>query len=144
MSKHIFSKIAKIGEEVRSAEPVKVELGVQEDLQDLIFKLDSSTTNLSNLSNLVNKKINEYNAIAKELVNGANLADSLYSETLSTVRSSEAYLKNLSVKLKELGMSFNDFPRASILDKKLDEMGRVLDGITAIKNVNPITINKKV
>ena len=136
-TKRVFAKLS-------AQEPMKVELGVQEDLQDLIFKLDSSVTNLNNLRNLVNKKINEYNAIAKELENGANLADSLYSETLSTVRSSEAYLKNLSVKLKELGMSFNDFPRASILDKKLDEMGRVLDGITAIKNVNPMTINKKV
>ena len=139
-----MSTLNKVFAKFSAQEPMKVELGVQEDLQDLIFKLDSSVTNLNNLSNLVNKKINEYNAIAKELENGSNLADSLYSETLSTVRSSEAYLKSLSVKLKELGMSFNDFPRASILDKKLDEMGRVLDGITAIKNVNPITINKKV
>lgn len=138
-----MSTLNKVFAKFSAQEPIKVQLGVQEDLQDFIFKLDSATTNLNNLSNLVNKKINEYNAIAKELENGVSLADSLYSETLSAVRGSEAYLKNLSAKLKELGMSFNDFPRASVLDNKLDEMGKVLDGITAIKNINPQTIDKK-
>ena len=32
MSKHIFSKIAKIGEEVRSAQPMKVELALTDNL----------------------------------------------------------------------------------------------------------------
>lgn len=34
MSKHIFSKIAKIGEEVRSAEPMRVEFANLEQLKD--------------------------------------------------------------------------------------------------------------
>jgi hypothetical protein len=38
MSKQIFSKIAKIGEEVRSAEPMKVELAKIDDLISLVNK----------------------------------------------------------------------------------------------------------
>lgn len=36
MSKHIFSKIAKIGEEARAAEAIKVELGAMEDLPKML------------------------------------------------------------------------------------------------------------
>ena len=36
MSKQIFSKIAKIGEEVRSAEAIKVEMGIAEELASYI------------------------------------------------------------------------------------------------------------
>ena len=35
MSKQIFSKIAKIGEEVRSAQPIKVEFALMDDLDKL-------------------------------------------------------------------------------------------------------------
>ena len=38
MSKQIFSKIAKIGEEIRSAEPMKVELAKIDDLISLVNK----------------------------------------------------------------------------------------------------------
>lgn len=38
MSKHIFSKIAKIGEEVRSAEPMRVEFANIEQLKDAFLK----------------------------------------------------------------------------------------------------------
>jgi DNA repair ATPase RecN len=36
MSKNIFSKIAKVGEEVRSAEAIKVQLGAMEDLPKML------------------------------------------------------------------------------------------------------------
>ena len=39
MSKHIFSKIAKIGEEVRSAEAIKVELNAFQDLKQANVEL---------------------------------------------------------------------------------------------------------
>jgi hypothetical protein len=136
-TKRVFAKLS-------AQEPMKVEFGTQEDLRDFIVKLDSSVSSLTRLATITNQKINEYNSIAKELENAASLADNFYSETLQTVRNSESYLKNLLSKLNELGMSFNDFPNASALDKKLDDMGKVLDGFTAIKNVNPRTIDKKV
>lgn len=142
----VLNKLAKFTAkevELSAQEPIEVEFGVQEEAQGLIAKLESSASNLDRLSSLMNQKINEYNAIAKELENGANLADKFYSETYSTYRNSEKYLKDLSVKLKELGMSFNDFPKASLLDKKLDEMGKVMDGFIAIKNILPKTINTK-
>jgi hypothetical protein len=145
MSKQIFAKIAKIGEEVREAqEPMRVELGVQEDLQSFINLLDQKSSYLNQLATDANQKINEFNALAKELNRIASFSGGFYSETLKTVRDSEAYLKNLLTKLKELNMSFNDFPKASVLDKKLDDMGKVLDGFTAIKNINAQTIDKKV
>jgi hypothetical protein len=143
MSKYIFSKIAKIGEEVRASNIIKVELGVQEDLQSFINLLDQKSSYLPRLATTANKKINEYNSLAKELENTADLAGGFYSETLKTVRDSEAYLKNLLAKLKELNMSFRDFPNASVLDKKLDDMGKVLDGFTALKNIRAQTIDKK-
>ena len=136
-TKRVFAKLS-------AQEPTKVEFGTQEDLRDFIVKLDSSVSSLTRLATITNQKINEYNSIAKELENAASLADNFYSETLQTIRNSESYLKNLLSKLNELGMSFNDFPNASALDKKLDDMGKVLDGFTAIKNINAQTIDKKV
>jgi hypothetical protein len=47
MSKHIFSKIAKIGEEVRSAEPMRVEFkGIQTTINDLKNHNMNSTLSL--------------------------------------------------------------------------------------------------
>jgi hypothetical protein len=116
---------------------------VQEDLKSFINLLDQKSSYLPRLATTANEKINEYNSLAKELENTADLAGGFYSETLKTVRDSEAYLKNLLAKLKELNMSFRDFPNASVLDKKLDDMGKVLDGFTALKNIRAQTIDKK-
>jgi F420-0:gamma-glutamyl ligase-like protein len=47
MSKHIFSKIAKIGEEVRSAEPMRVEFkGIQTTINDIKNHNMNSTLSL--------------------------------------------------------------------------------------------------
>ena len=47
MSKHIFSKIAKIGEEVRSAEPVKVEFNALNDLKGFQSTIQSASDKAS-------------------------------------------------------------------------------------------------
>ena len=69
MNKQIFSKIAKIGEEVRASNIIKVELGVQEDLKSFINLLDQKSSYLPRLATTANEKINEYNSLAKELEN---------------------------------------------------------------------------
>lgn len=56
MSKHIFSKIAKIGEEVRSAEAIKVELNALQDLKqanvDLLSVMNKAKSIVAELKKL--------------------------------------------------------------------------------------------
>jgi hypothetical protein len=46
MSKHIFSKIAKIGEEIRSAEPMKVEFALVDDIRSRAAAMQKDLSNL--------------------------------------------------------------------------------------------------
>jgi hypothetical protein len=51
MSKHIFSKIAKIGEEVRSAQPMKVEFALIDDIKSEIIEASKGAIRAIDLVN---------------------------------------------------------------------------------------------
>ena len=146
--KQVFSKIAKIGEEVRnlqlSKEAIRVDLNVQSEIQSLISKIEQSEDNALKLRSLINAKIKQYNDIADELSNGAKLASSIYSDAFNAMSKGEDMLNDLSKKLKDLGMSLDDFPNAEVLTRLIDESGSLLSTLQTIENINPPKIGYQV
>lgn len=83
MSKHIFSKIAKIGEEVRSAEPVKVEFNALNDLKGFQTTIRSASQKVSN----------ELNTVMTSLAAAQKVAETALVEA----RKAQAMAKSLGV-----------------------------------------------
>ena len=96
MSKHIFSKIAKIGEEVRSAEPMKVELALIDDVKSIINQAES-------LMQEIDKDGKEFLRLEQIINRKGNLLvtkiyDSLDSSVIKLDRSS----KELGISIPEI------------------------------------------
>jgi len=96
MSKQIFSKIAKIGEEVRSAEPMKVELALIDDVKSIINQAES-------LMQEIDKDGKEFLRLEQIINRKGNLLvtkiyDSLDSSVIKLDRSS----KELGISIPEI------------------------------------------
>jgi len=121
MSKQIFSKIAKIGEEVRAAEVIKVELSIKDDF-DSAYK------------EALNK---EYDAIAvvqslvKQIPNlesALNAAKAKYIEANATGQKFESAAK-------ELGVDISNTTKVimNISDSKPQNMDKLIQKLKNIK-----------
>lgn len=145
MSKHIFSKIAKIGEEVRSAKLVQVDFSVQDDIDNLDKKIANIQAEATKTINLVNKKIDEYNALAAELSNTANLASKINSELFKAGSEASQYLRTVQAKLNDLGIDDSQIKGIGRLKKTIDTMDSLyLKRLSAAENVNPAKIGYNV
>ena len=146
--KQVFSKIAKIGEEVRnlqlSKDAIRVDLNVQSEIKSFISKIEQAEDNAIKLRSLMNTKIKQYNDIADELSNGAKLASSIYSDAFNAMSNGEDMINDLSKKLRDLGMTLDDFPNAEVLSRLIDESGSLLSTLQTIENVNPPKIGYQV
>ena len=67
MSKHIFSKIAKIGEEVRSGQSIKVELSMIQDADALYSKITQGAKAQVSVLLKVEQELKSLEAVAKQL-----------------------------------------------------------------------------
>jgi hypothetical protein len=121
MSKHIFSKIAKIGEEVRSAEPMKVELATVQKLSAAIAEVDKAYVKFNN-------DFAKLQAAVKPVVSSG--------ETLLSLTGS---LKNdyamLADDFKKLGLNLNDYEEGKKYNRlnAIDQEGTIEDMIREAK-----------
>jgi hypothetical protein len=109
--KHIFSKISKIGEEVRAAEVIKVELSLASDLRKEMEVVSNGTNQAFNLISQaevrLQKSLQDHKRILSEAENGLRLAkdlgaDSLVSELEKLVTYSKENIKFVQDSIKKL------------------------------------------
>jgi hypothetical protein len=113
MSKHIFSKIAKIGEEIRSAEPMKVEFALVDDIRSRAAAMQKDLSNLQ--------------SIVREALDAKKRAISLMSSLSDTVSAQQREINKASQSMKELGID------DSILQAQNNQVGEILN---EIRNAN--------
>ena len=109
--KQVFSKISKIGEEVRQAEAVKVELSLVSDLRKEMESVSSGTNQAFNLISQaevrLQKSLQDHKRILSEAENGVRLAkdlgaDSLISELEKLVTYSKENIKFVQDSMNKL------------------------------------------
>lgn len=105
MNKQIFSKIAKIGEEVREAEAVKVELSLVNDI------IDSS----NNLLDLANETI----GLKKSMKTDMRRLEGYQADGVELFRSLQKMQQDLTIKLKELDLQPDGSPQYKLAEKAL-------------------------
>ena len=121
MSKHIFSKIAKIGEEVRKAEAVKLELAT-------VQKLSTMTDEVEKAYNKFNNDYTKLQSAVKPVVSSG--------ETLLTLTGS---IKNeysiLAADFKKIGLNINDYDEGKKYNRlnAIDQEGTIEDMIREAK-----------
>ena len=121
MSKQIFSKIAKIGEEVRSAESMKVEFAT-------VQKLSTMTDEVEKAYNKFNNDYTKLQSAVKPVVSSG--------ETLLTLTGS---LKNeysiLAADFKKIGLNINDYDEGKKYNRlnAIDQEGTIEDMIREAK-----------
>jgi uncharacterized protein YoxC len=111
MSKHIFSKIAKVGEEVRAAKTIKVEFAVIDDLKKSYTALEKSVDSIDGAHQKSLQKINMVLADSKQKIATAiddfEIALLKLQELAAPVKSQS---NNFVKAAKELGMNPDDSP----------------------------------
>jgi uncharacterized protein YoxC len=111
MSKHIFSKIAKVGEEVRAAKTIKVEFAVIDDLKKSYTALEKSVDYIDGAHQKSLQKINMVLADSKQKIATAiddfEIALLKLQELAAPVKSQS---NNFVKAAKELGMNPDDSP----------------------------------
>ena len=121
MSKQIFSKIAKIGEEVRDAESMKVEFAT-------VQKLSTMTDEVEKAYNKFNNDYTKLQSAVKPVVSSG--------ETLLTLTGS---LKNeysiLAADFKKIGLNINDYDEGKKYNRlnAIDQEGTIEDMIREAK-----------
>ena len=122
MNKHIFSKIAKIGEEVRAAEVIKVELSIKDDF-DSAFKMavDKEWDAVAAVQVLVKQIPNVETAL--------NAAKAKYVEANATGQKFESAAK-------ELGVDISSGTKATmnLSDSKPQVIDKLIQKLKSIKN----------
>ncbi len=114
--KHIFSKIAKIGEEVRAAEPMKVELALVDDIRSRAAAMQKDLSNLQ--------------SVVREVLDAKKRATSLMSSLSDTVSAQQREINKAVQSMKELGID------DSILIAQNNQVGDILNEIrTATKQI---------
>jgi hypothetical protein len=103
--KQVFSKIAKIGEEVRQAEAVKVELALVDDIVDN--------------SRLLTDYANELKALKKSMQSDMRALEALQNDGIQYFRSLSGMQNQLVAKLNELGLDKGQSPHNNAIEKAL-------------------------
>ncbi len=134
MSKHIFSKIAKIGEEVRSAEPVKVEFSAISDLESATAETQAIAAEYSNLFS----QARDFKKIAQGLVGDYNRISGLASQNLkasqATLQKITKSQREVAAQAKELNINVKQIPaynksqqQAGFLELRINYLKNELD-----------------
>ena len=105
MSKQIFSKIAKIGEEVRESEAIKVELALVNDIVD-------ASNNLIDVAN-------EALGLKKSMKTDMRRLEGYQSDGVELFRSLQKMQQELVIKLKELDLQPSGSPQYKLAEKAL-------------------------
>lgn len=104
MSKHIFSKIAKIGEEVRAAEPMKVEFDAVSDSNKYLQKSKAYAAQVEKL----NKQVSDAYYDAKALLNKADQASEqvikVYNDYLNMIDEHGKFYSKITQQAKQMGL----------------------------------------
>ena len=108
MSKQIFAKIAKIGEEVRSAEAIKVEFA-NENIKSLIAGLKAQNENLEKARDNSAKLLTDLTFINDKASAAYTLTGRIINNVESGVMKNVVAVKNqLRQQASELGVNVND------------------------------------
>ena len=118
MSKQIFSKIAKIGEEVRSAQPMKVEFAANP--AQTLSKIKALDDKLRQEESKMSKAYQEYIAFIKQ---AEKQIDDFDSE-----------LSFLQTDAKRLGIDANVIPNWKEAVDNMNRVGKVLIGLKTLYN----------
>jgi len=105
MSKHIFSKIAKIGEEVRSAETIKVDLAITDDVNQAAYLLDGYA--------------NDMRLLKKSMQEDMRRLEGIQNDGIEMFRSLSSLQNDLKSKFKEIGLDASQSPQFKAAEKAL-------------------------
>jgi hypothetical protein len=105
MSKQIFSKIAKIGEEVRSAEAIKVDLAITDDVNQAAYLLDGYA--------------NDMRLLKKSMQADMRRLEGIQNDGIEMFRSLNSLQNELKSKFKELGLDASQAPQYKAAEKAL-------------------------
>ena len=131
MSKHIFSKIAKIGEEVRSAEVIKVEFA-NAAINSLIAGLKAQLQNLQQAKSASTKDFSDYENLKRKVVEQVKVNDSTFNNALDLGGEAAQVMSKLEDQLKDLGMNVSDFKEYGEIEKFRREL---LDEAKAVERL---------
>jgi hypothetical protein len=122
MSKQIFSKIAKIGEEVRTAQLIKVELAsaFTPYLKEASMLMKQAETMISD----VDKRSTQLYAAAKALVEMEKTASALFQKVETLKKANEKSFINAVEMTKELGIDVSAIPDLKEATAAIDMMSR--------------------
>jgi hypothetical protein len=97
MSKHIFSKIAKIGEEVRSAQPMKVELALTDNLAAYAKGVSKYKSEGDGLIKRAERLMSELKETKSALYKWAEVGNSIADDVASDLVKFEKASKELGI-----------------------------------------------
>jgi hypothetical protein len=116
--KHIFSKIAKIGEEVRSAELMKVELA-SSMLASLLAGLKAQDENLRQQADLLTKYTSDLQILKSKTDEQIRVANSTISNAEAVIDEAQKAKNEIRQQASELGVNVNDIPMyKELLDRE--------------------------
>lgn len=119
--KHIFSKIAKIGEEVRSAESINVEFSSVSEMN----KIASQAAELQKKAYPMIEALNEIDFVV-------NRATQLISEANKLYQSGSLTGTEFASKAEDLGMNPRENKNYTDMFDAMNEMARVISGLESI------------
>ena len=126
MSKQIFSKIAKIGEEVRAAEVIKVELSIKDDFEAAFESAVDAQSEAAGEVSLIRKQI-------EKVESSLNAARTKYVETNKIGNKFESAAK-------ELGLDISSTPAPNVktimllCDGELQVIDKIIQKLKGIKS----------
>jgi hypothetical protein len=126
MSKQIFSKIAKIGEEVRAAEVIKVELSIKDDFEAAFESAVDAQSEAAGEVSLIRKQI-------EKVESSLNAARTKYVETNKIGNKFESAAK-------ELGLDISSTPAPNVktimllCDGELQVIDKIIQKLKSIKS----------
>ena len=135
MSKQIFSKIAKIGEEIRSAKVMKVEFS-NAAIDSLIVGLKAQLQNLRQAKSASTKDFSDYENLKRKVVEQVKVNESIVQNAADLGGRASQVMGQLENQLKDLGMNVNEFKPYGEIEKFRSEL---LDEAQAVSRLTKNT-----
>jgi hypothetical protein len=132
--KQVFAKIAKIGEEVRAADPMKVQFAAIDDLESAVNETKSINSDFDKLTG----QRNEFVKVAQGLVGDYNRISGLASQNLkaaqATLQKITKLQREIAAQSKELGVNVKTIPaynksqsQAALLEVRINYLKNELE-----------------
>jgi hypothetical protein len=135
MSKQIFSKIAKIGEEIRSAKVMKVEFS-NAAIDSLIVGLKAQLQNLRQAKSASTKDFSDYENLKRKVVEQVKVNEGIVQNAADLGGRASQVMGQLENQLKDLGMNVNEFKPYGEIEKFRSEL---LDEAQAVSRLTKNT-----